>query len=68
MKFILEVEDAEKIQEKVFEVARKHELDPPILFKLIYQMLIGSDRGPRLGRYIVDIGREEVARLLLERL
>ncbi|MCP8320754.1 MAG: lysine--tRNA ligase, partial [archaeon] len=66
--FILKVKDAEKIQEEIFEVARKNELGPPILFKLIYKTLIGSDRGPRLGRYIVDIGREEVARLLLEQL
>lgn len=65
---IVKVDDAEKIQEKIFEVARKNELDPPILFKLIYQILMGSDRGPRLGRYIVDIGREDVARLLLEQL
>ncbi|MCP8314725.1 MAG: lysine--tRNA ligase [archaeon] len=64
--FVLEVEDAEKIQEEIFEVARKNDLDPPILFKSIYRILIGSDRGPRLGRYIVDIGREEVSRLLLE--
>jgi lysyl-tRNA synthetase class 1 len=66
--FILKVEDAEKIQEKIFEVARKNELEPPVLFRLIYQTLIGSDRGPRLGRYIIDIGREEVSRLLLEQL
>ncbi|MEM3383744.1 MAG: lysine--tRNA ligase [Nitrososphaerales archaeon] len=65
---ILISEDAEKIQEKIFEVARKNELDPPVFFKLIYQILIGSDRGPRLGRYIMDIGREDVAKLLLEQL
>jgi lysyl-tRNA synthetase class 1 len=65
---ILKFNDAEKIQGMVFEVARKNKLDPPVLFKLIYQILIGSDRGPRLGRYIVDIGREDVAKLLLEQL
>ncbi|MGQ9719599.1 MAG: lysine--tRNA ligase [Nitrososphaerales archaeon] len=63
---IKKVEDAEKIQTEVFELARRHGIEPPILFRTVYQILIGSERGPRLGRYIVDIGREEAARILLE--
>lgn len=63
---IREYDDPEKIQGGIFDAARKHGMEASLLFKRLYQILIGSDRGPRLGRYIVDIGREEVIRLLLE--
>jgi len=53
-------EDPEKIQSQVFEVARNHGLKPGKLFKTIYMVLIGKPRGPRLGSYIIDFGRENV--------
>ena len=62
--FIKKVSDPDKIQTEVFEIARKNEMNPPELFKIIYQIVIGADRGPRLGRYILDIGVREVADML----
>lgn len=68
LELIEQNDDPEKIQVSIFEVARKHNLPPPSFFKLIYRILIGSDRGPRLGRYIVDIGKREASKLLFEQL
>ncbi|MCP8305459.1 MAG: lysine--tRNA ligase, partial [archaeon] len=68
VELIKEVDDAERIQTEVFEIARRNGIDPPVLFKIVYKIVIGSDRGPRLGRYIIDIGREDVARLLLDQI
>jgi len=56
--------EAERIQGKVFEVARANGLKPSALFAQLYKILIGSSSGPRLGPYIVDLGRESVAKAL----
>jgi lysyl-tRNA synthetase class 1 len=58
---VIELEvDPEKIQSQVFEIARNHGLKPGRLFRTIYIALIGKPRGPRLGSYIIDFGRENV--------
>ncbi len=58
---VIEVEeDPEKIQSQVFEIARNRGLKPRKLFRTIYMALIGKPRGPRLGSYIIDFGREKV--------
>ncbi|MCP8310319.1 MAG: lysine--tRNA ligase [Candidatus Methylarchaceae archaeon HK01M] len=66
--YIKEVDDAERIQTEIFEIARRNKVDPPVLFKIVYKIVMGSDKGPRLGRYIIDIGREDVTRLLLDQI
>lgn len=57
----LKVEDeAEKIQNAIFNTAKKHDLKPAKLFKMLYAILIGVPRGPRLGPYILAMGRQNV--------
>jgi lysyl-tRNA synthetase class 1 len=64
---ILEVEDdADKIQGTIFQTARKRGLRPRRFFEILYSALIGIPRGPKLGPYIVDIGRKNVIKTLKE--
>jgi len=49
------------VQNSIFEVAKKHGVDPPEFFKILYGILLGSTKGPRLGPYIEAMGRENVA-------
>ncbi len=49
------------LQNSIFEVAKKHGIDPPEFFKILYEILLGSPKGPRLGPYIEAMGRENVA-------
>jgi lysyl-tRNA synthetase class 1 len=49
------------LQNSIFEVAKKHGVDPPGFFKILYGILLGSPKGPRLGPYIEAMGRENVA-------
>jgi lysyl-tRNA synthetase class 1 len=49
------------LQNSIFEVAKKHGVDPPEFFKILYGILLGSPKGPRLGPYIEAMGRENVA-------
>jgi lysyl-tRNA synthetase class 1 len=52
--------DEEKIHSAIFSIARKHAIKPARLFKDIYNILLGVPEGPRLGPYIVAMGRENV--------
>lgn len=52
--------DAEKIQNIIFNTAKKHGLKPAEFFKTIYAILIGVPQGPRLGPYILAMGRQNV--------
>ena len=62
---VLNVEDeAEKIQNAIFNTAKKHDLKPARLFKTLYMILVGVPRGPRLGPYILTMGRKNVINAL----
>ncbi|MCM8785605.1 MAG: lysine--tRNA ligase [Candidatus Omnitrophica bacterium] len=58
--------DGEKLQVKIFEIARSNNVKPVEFFKLIYQILLNSESGPRLGPYIIEVGKEEVIKKLKE--
>src|SRR5256884_8621106 len=56
--------DENYLQNSVFTIAKKHDLEPWPFFKTLYRVLIGSDHGPRLGPYILAMGRDNVATAL----
>jgi lysyl-tRNA synthetase class 1 len=58
---VLEAEmDADHIQTEVFNAARKHGVEPRQFFKALYMILLGSSAGPRLGPYVIAMGRQNV--------
>ncbi|MEM2811745.1 MAG: lysine--tRNA ligase, partial [Candidatus Bathyarchaeia archaeon] len=57
-------EEAEKIQGAIFEAARQNGLEPKEFFRKLYMILLGAPSGPRLGPYIVAMGRENVIEAL----
>jgi len=61
----LKVEDeAEKIQNTIFNIAKKHDVKPARFFRTLYTILIGVPRGPRLGPYILAMGKQNVINAL----
>ena len=58
--------DADEIQNAAFEAAKRSGVKPGDFFPAIYAILLGSDRGPRLGPYVVDAGPSSVSKTLLE--
>jgi lysyl-tRNA synthetase class 1 len=56
--------DERTLQNSIFNLAKKYSLDMPEFFKLLYTILLGSPRGPRLGPYIKAMGSDNVARAL----
>jgi lysyl-tRNA synthetase, class I len=58
---VLNVEDdAERIQNAVFNTAKNCGLQPARFFKTIYTILLGVPQGPRLGPYILAMGKQNV--------
>ncbi|MDH7564558.1 MAG: lysine--tRNA ligase [Candidatus Bathyarchaeota archaeon] len=53
-------EDVDKIQNAIFNIAKRHNLEPAQFFKTLYTILIGAPQGPRLGPYILAMGKDNV--------
>ncbi len=58
---IKKLSEPEQIQNAAFEVLKKNGLKPGEFFPVVYSILLGSDRGPRLGPYVVDAGPQNVS-------
>lgn len=56
--------DEAQVQSAVFNIARKHGVKPSRFFRVLYEILLGAPQGPRLGPYIVAMGRESVINAL----
>jgi lysyl-tRNA synthetase class 1 len=56
--------DERVLQNSIFNLAKRYTIEPSSFFKLLYTILLGSPRGPRLGPYIKAMGSENVARAL----
>ena len=52
--------DEDAIQGAVFDIARKRNIKPGKFFKTLYAILLGAPQGPRLGPYVLAMGRENV--------
>jgi len=53
--------DERMLQNNIFNIAKRYAIEPSDFFKLLYTILLGSPRGPRLGPYIKAMGSENVA-------
>jgi lysyl-tRNA synthetase class 1 len=58
--------EGEKLQKEIFDIARNSGIEIQEFFKLIYKIILNSDRGPRLGPYIIESGKEEIIKKLKE--
>lgn len=54
------VDDPEKIQNAVFNAAKSHNIKPGAFFRTLYVILMGAPQGPRLGPYILAMGKSNV--------
>jgi lysyl-tRNA synthetase class 1 len=62
---VLKVEDEpEKLQNAIFNIAKKRNVEPANFFKTLYTILIGVPQGPRLGPYILAMGKNNVINAL----
>lgn len=63
----LEKKDSpDEIQQLIFETAKQNNLQPKDLFKMLYLVILGGERGPKAGSLILALGKERIIRRLLE--
>ena len=56
--------DPNAIQTEIFEIARRNGLVPKDFFSMLYVLLLGVERGPRLGPYLIDIGIQNAVKII----
>ncbi len=56
--------DEKTIQNSIFGIAKERSIDSRELFQIVYRILLGESQGPRLGAYIVAMGRRNVSEAL----
>ena len=60
---------AEEIQTLLYEVGKKNEFQNlKEFFKLVYQVLLGQEQGPRLGSFIKLYGVDETIKIIDQKL
>ncbi|AFS80494.1 lysyl-tRNA ligase [Candidatus Nitrosopumilus koreensis AR1] len=59
-------EEPEDIQNTIYQIAKANDVQPKDFFKILYQIILGTSRGPKIGPFISDIGRKQVAKKLSE--
>ncbi len=59
---------AQEVQTIIFNNAKGNNLQPKEIFKLLYKILINTEKGPRLGNYIVDLGIDNVVKVIEKRI
>ena len=59
-------EEPEDIQNTIYQIAKSNDVQPKDFFKTLYQIILGTSRGPKIGPFISDIGRKQVAKTLSE--
>jgi lysyl-tRNA synthetase class 1 len=59
-------ENAEEIQQQIYETAKTLKIALPDAFKACYKALIAKERGPRLGTLILSLGKQKCENRFLE--
>jgi lysyl-tRNA synthetase class 1 len=57
-------DNAKNLQSNVFSIARANEIEPKEFFALLYRMFLNTDRGPRIGNYLLDLGIDRATHML----
>jgi len=60
IEFLTAEDNPDQIQNAIFNIAKQHDLQPTDFFKLLYTILIGVPQGPRLGPYLLAMGKQNV--------
>jgi len=62
--FLSAENEQQDIQNSIYRISKANNIEPKDLFKTLYQIILSTDRGPRIGPFINDIGRKKVAQTL----
>ena len=60
--------DESQLQSIPFDVARETGAEPKDIFRSFYEVILGQERGPRFGSFVVLVGKERVLQMLKDKL
>ena len=60
--------DAEEIQNAVYKISKENDIPLKQWFQLLYEILLGTKEGPRMGTFIKLYGLKEVKKLIAEKI
>ena len=60
-KLLSENETIDDLQNSIYSIAKENQVQPKDFFKLLYQIILSTERGPKIGPFIEDIGKKNVA-------
>ncbi len=61
VRLLKEKDKIEDLQNSIYSIAKENQVQPKDFFRIIYRIIISGPRGPKLGRFIEDIGKKKVA-------
>ena len=56
-----ENEKIEDLQNSIYTIAKQNQVQPKDFFRILYQIILSTDRGPKIGPFIEDVGMKKVA-------
>ncbi|GEM_PF-79789 len=54
----------EELHNLFWKISEKNDLKPQEFFKVVYLVLLGKERGPKLAPFILTIGKEKISNIL----
>ncbi|MBI4044283.1 MAG: lysine--tRNA ligase [Candidatus Diapherotrites archaeon] len=60
------IESADEVQKAVFELSKSSGVEPKELFEAMYLVLIGANRGPKIGSLVFALGKDKTVKRLSE--
>ena len=56
--------EPDDLQNSIYQIAKKNNLQPKDFFQILYRIILSTTRGPKIGPFILDIGRKKVSQIL----
>ena len=56
--------EVEDLQNVIYNISKENNVQPKDFFMILYQIVINANRGPKIGPFILDIGRKKVAQTI----
>jgi len=64
VKLLEENVEIEDLQNSIYSVAKENQVQPKDFFKILYQIILSTNRGPKIGPFIEDVGKKKVADII----
>ena len=64
VKLLEENVEMEDLQNSIYSIAKENQVQPKDFFKILYQIILSTNRGPKIGPFIEDIGKKKVADII----